>query len=687
MRKDSVSLRELCYYLFFGLMIAAKGMGLDSGDGLYYALSAAALFCVVCKLCLTRYTRRELALTILLCLLSFAAWRNSGRLGIVLSVLAVVGMKDIEPCRLFRTGLLLFGAAFFLTVCLAASGVIPNPLVVHAKGKLGEVIRWGMGFSTGNVFHISYFIFAVLFAYHRGRRYGIKNMLWLMGGNLLVFVFSLSYTGVAVTACYLLLNLYAVRRTNFNRAERVLCRLPLPLCLLFSFGAPFLLPFPLGQKLNVLLQARPAFSYYYLTSQPITLFGNRMKDVPNFWIIMDNGYVYILMTFGVIAFLLFTGAYAMLIERYVKKSAGAELAVIFSFLLYGIMEQFISNAFMNVSIFFMGALLFHKEEKTEKAVLGQGEQEKAALGDEMPGQAVTRDGASEKAAVREGNPENTAPGDRKHGKMSFWEKEAPLPGWLGRTGDRRMMLWRTGTSPDSSSGALSRGAEAGMEKGSGRIAFAVEGIRERKRSIAVFGCAAGALLCICYFVFSERPVYVTVPASALPSVDAQSVLVHTNLPCESEEELKSLMERYGEAVCEKAREAGGRTEELLEFSLPQSVYEMEDYRTFRIRLLQGVCGMAQEDYRTLLEKLLSETVGEREELGLKADAVYAEQVGKDFGTDRIEHMKDAGSYMIEKDGNIVNVEIARSVILVLLAGTVMGCAAAGAAAVGRSRRR
>ncbi len=365
-------IKELSYYLFFGIMVFAKGIGLDSGDRLYYWLGAAACLCVACKLVLTKYSRKQVAVMGLLCLLALAAWRNSGRMGIVLSVLAIIGMKDMDLKKLFRLGAVIYGVSFAFTVLAAGFGMISNPLAVHEKGGI-EVIRWGMGYSTGNVFHASYFILAVFLCYTWGKDYGVKKLVGLLAGNLLVFLFSLSYTGVAVTAFYLLLNLYAVRRRRLSGAERLLCQLPLPLCLLFSFGTPFLLGHPAVQRLDELLQARLTFSAYYLQNQPITLLGTRMKDIPNFWIIMDNGYVYCLMTFGVVtALLLFTG-YGVLIGRYsglAFRPGGTygpgegdgerlqELAIIFSCLLYGIMEQFITNAFMNLSLLFLAELLF-----------------------------------------------------------------------------------------------------------------------------------------------------------------------------------------------------------------------------------------------------------------------------------------------------------------------------------------
>lgn len=365
-------LMKLSYYLFFAIMVFAKGVGLDSGDKIYYVLSAIACVCVIVKLVLTKYNEKQAAAMILLCLIAFVAYRNSGRMGIVLSVLAIVGMKDMELSKLFHLGAIIYGISFCSTVLLSATGLIHNPLVVHEKGNIGEIIRWGMGYSTANVFHISYFILCVFLVYTWKRKYSLTRLLLLMLGNILVFVFSLSYTGVAVTTFYLFLSFYAIRKERLNIVEKIICQFPLPLCLLFSFAGPFLLKYPVMQKVDQMVQARLSFSQYFLQNQPITLFGTRMKDIPSFWVIMDNGYVYIFMTFGIIVFALFCIGYALLIAKYSginkEKERLPELAIIFSFLLYGIMEQFISNAFMNLSLLFMGELIFSNVEKLNSII-------------------------------------------------------------------------------------------------------------------------------------------------------------------------------------------------------------------------------------------------------------------------------------------------------------------------------
>jgi hypothetical protein len=710
--------KELAYYLFFGLMVFAKGIGLDSGRKSYYVLSAAACICIFCKLILTKYNIRQILAVGFLGLLAFAAYRNSGRMGILLTVLAIIGIKDMDIKKLFRLGLAIYGCSFAFTIIAAKLGLIYNPMAVHEKGGM-ELIRWGMGYSTGNVFHVSYFMLTVYLCYTWGRKYNFKKMLVLMAGNLAVFFYSLSYTGILVTAFYLLISLYAAGKerayerkfciggeSNKERCagegcgkgrcagkecgkgkcageewgkercakeergkrrwtgkkggkgkydeetgagkkcsagklsawERILCQLPLPLCLLFSLGGPFLLDNPFMQKVNVWLQARLAFSAYFLQNQPITLFGARMKNIPNFWIIMDNGYVYIMMTFGLVAFGLFCAGYAILIARYSKKGRLQELAMIFSFLLYGIMEQFISNAFMNLSLLFMGEVLF-------------GTQEQGEVPGEIPGKVP-------------GEVPSEVPGKVPVGKGHI---SLEFKGEEDRTGGFR--LWLTGLA----------------------IGIGVTGF---------------------YLALVPRKEYVAARLDTVLYVDAQSVQIGAENEGNTEEGLMEGMESFRELATKKdsleivigetGLEERISAEELaaaMEFSVPAGVKESGRLDTFRMRILELYCDISEEEYGRLLEGVLGhtgmpgdETVSLQKpalEPGAEAEeslavqqeqqaleqvseyalpqrmedgsytvkgGIYAERVGRSFGEDRIEHISGKEQYFIEKTGSIVKLE-------------------------------
>lgn len=610
--------------MFFILMLAAKGLGLDSGDKLYYVLSGAAFICVAVKLCLTQCNKKELTVLTGLCLLAVLAYINSGRLGIVLSILAIIGMKDMDIKKLFRLGLTVYGITFTITIISAALGIIPNAFVVHAKGSLGEVIRWGMGFSTGNVFHESYFILVVLIVYNMEKKYGIKQFLWLMAGNLLVFVFTFSYTGISVTAFYLILNLYAVRRKQLGKIEWLLAQLVLPLCILVSFVSPFLLEMEIGQRLNTLLQARPAFSHYYLTNQPITLFGTRMIDIPNFWTIMDNGYVYIFMTFGIVVFVLFCSGYAGTVFRYGNRGkrgqepyGNRELAVIFSYMVYGVMEQFISNAFMNLSLFFLGECMF--------------------------------------CVLQAGRP------------LHLQQRGIPalLTAWgNGEISSRRVDVIHH------------------------EVKKAKQVIRKKKKAEMAAGLATGILVLAVFALNGEKAEYVTVPITTVNSIDARSVMFQTDRVYDDKSSLETVMDKYNaiaitdeilQTAIDKATLAYDEVKQLtpekirdiMEFSLSLHVQESKIYDSFRLRLLESYHDIPEGAYAVILEEIAVE-LQDSGDASITVGQIYEENIGKSFGNERIEHIRDREKYFVEKAGNTVRIENIRTGITRILLGCVFG---------------
>lgn len=614
-----VNRKELCYYLFFVLMLAAKGMGLDSGDKLYYVLSLSALFFLAGKMCLTKYNKKEILAIGLLGLIAFLAYINSGRLGILLSVLAIIGIKDINLKKLLRLGLVVFGTAFAATILAAMFGLTPNAFVVHEKSGLGEVIRWGMGFSTANVLHESYFILAALITYNTGEKYGMKQAVYLMLGNLLVFLFSLSYTGVFLTGFYLILNFYVIKRKSMSRVEALLEQLLLPFCLAFSFIAPFFAEKGLGNKINLLLQARPAFSYYYLTNQPITLFGTRMKDIPYFWVVMDNGYVYFLMTFGIVAFALFCFGYAGMIADYsgmIKKKGEkaeirkSELAMIDSFLLYGVMEQFISNAFMNLSLFFLGAFLFQRLAGGKAFRL----QESGVCA-----RAVTW---GEKTVI------NLEPLERK------------LIRWRGR-------------------------------------------IENERKKIVCIGALGGVAFIIGYALFSDKAEYVTVPITSVNYVDAKSILFQAKENYPDKTGLRKEIKKYRDIVSseeflEEVIDKLGvdnltpqMIRDIQEFTLPQYVHESRVYDTFRLRLLESYHDIPPKTYEAILREILV-LLNEYENTVKVKGEIYTERIEKSHGTDRIEHIEEKEKFFVEKNGTIVIIENIRTGIEMCMAGILLG---------------
>lgn len=354
-----LNIGQLSFWVFFLLMLVAKAVGLDSGRKLYLILSAVSILFIAVKLLLTDYSFRELAVAIALLLLSGVAYYNSGRMGIVLSMLAIVGMKGLKARDLLKKGMVVYGVFLVGTVVLAMLSIIPNPYIVHEKGALGEAIRYGMGFSTANVFHESLFVLMVLIVVSKFDSFNIKRAILMMLANILAVIYTLSYTGFLVSTLFIALSLYIKYRRQLSILEKFLIWLITPVCIAFSLIAPYFVNTSIGNVLDRALQARLSFSYFFMSHYQIPILGQRMKEVPLSWIIIDNGFVYILMTFGLIIFILFSGGYLWTTATYLRKNVYKERVVAMSaMMVYGITEQFINNSFMNVTLFFVGEMLW-----------------------------------------------------------------------------------------------------------------------------------------------------------------------------------------------------------------------------------------------------------------------------------------------------------------------------------------
>lgn len=365
MQTERIRISELFYYLFFGLMLFAKGVGLYDGQPVFKILLVLALAAWAGKMVTTLYTPREAVWIFLLLVLGVSIYLISGEKGALLYILMVTGLKNMPMERVFKAGLVCWGLSYIVMTVLYAAPMFDGPFKIHEKYGMGMVIRWGLGYSHPNVLHISYFTLTVFIIMAFKAHYTWKTAAALMLGNLLVFFYSLSSTGVIIVTAYLMLNLYWVYRKKFNRAETALIQLVLPVFLVYSLLAPVLTDGKVFEILDKLTNTRLRLAKHFLTTQPVTLFGTRLSAIITDKLTMDNSYVFAFVTYGAVLFVLIMVGYFILINRLCKDQKGAELSVILSSLFAGLTEPFLFNtSFKNMSLLFFKDLLFEKKEGT-----------------------------------------------------------------------------------------------------------------------------------------------------------------------------------------------------------------------------------------------------------------------------------------------------------------------------------
>lgn len=366
-----VTLAEACYFGFFILLSITKGLGLYEGQKLFELLVFPALVLGIVKILITPYTKRQWVVQTVLLVLTAVVFYNSHERGILFLAFTVLGMKNISVKKVFHVGLWVWSLCAVVLSIFSFFRLEHTVYRVHAKMGLGHIFRWSLGFSHPNILHITYLALCAFIIYELEEHYGFRHFICMMAGNVLVFLYSISYTGFGIVAVLLMGGLYVRLRPRFCIVEKVLANLVLPVCLALSFVAPFYLYNNRWayyvQKLNFILNTRIWLAEQFLRSEYRSLFGADISKVVKSSMTMDNSYVWGYINYGLIAFGLIIAGYFGLLFYDTYKQRTRELVILICFLGAGWTEPLLFNtSFKNVTLIFLGGLLFLSKDGIEE---------------------------------------------------------------------------------------------------------------------------------------------------------------------------------------------------------------------------------------------------------------------------------------------------------------------------------
>lgn len=359
----SLSTEELFFYICVAIMMGAKGLGLTEGQKNFTLcmIAAAVSWCI--KMCLTSYTLKEWLILSLSMIIGSIIYLRTGEKAALAAVMFVVGMKNISLGRLMKVCLGVWGITFLTAIAMGLLGIQEGVIVVHEKLGLGPIIRYSLGFTHPNVLHVSYFILVMLIIYVM-RPQG-KRLYWLIFflllGNLYIFLYSISYTGIIIVGIYLFMCLYFDLRKKCGNLEKII----LHCVFLFSVAFPIMGPFVLKGKafifFNKLLSTRFELVYNIFRENQLSLFGTRIRISinPGTHLTLDSSFAYLLMNYGIVAFIFFVTLYFLVVHYCISHNRLQETAILLSVAVAGITEQFLFNlSFKNITLFIMGSILF-----------------------------------------------------------------------------------------------------------------------------------------------------------------------------------------------------------------------------------------------------------------------------------------------------------------------------------------
>ncbi|MGN1159540.1 MAG: hypothetical protein ACI4SE_05020 [Lachnospiraceae bacterium] len=370
-RRITVSVGEILYWLFWGALLFAKGIGLYDGQTVFKLVLVFAGLCFLLKFSVETYTITEILKIIAVIGLTGLTYVVSGEKGMLLYGLMMVGMKYVDTRRLFAVGTILWTLAFLGLTISSLFHMEDTIYKVHTKLGLGHIFRWGLGYSHPNVLHVSYIVLAMFIIYILGERFRIKHAVYLFIGNCIVFLYSVSYTGFLVFMCLLAGRMYLFVRKKLNKAEKIILQLVFPLCVTVSLIFPLIATGKVFDIVNKILNTRLALAKYYLVPEFISLFGTRVSEITTSTLTMDNAYLFAFITYGIVPFAILCLATVWMIYRLLKEDKYLEVLITLIIAIGGLTEPFLYNtSFKNLSFLFLGAMLFEKKaEKKEYALV------------------------------------------------------------------------------------------------------------------------------------------------------------------------------------------------------------------------------------------------------------------------------------------------------------------------------
>ena len=358
----SITVSEFLYLISFAILCVGKALGLYEGMPVFNWIMTAALLILVLKILLTDYTRVEWIIMTAAIVVAFFVYHNTGEKGMLVNVLMMCGLKRVSEKRIFRVGFTIWSIGFLLLMWLTESGIRPETYYMHDKSGIGYMLCHALGYSHPNVFHVTYLVLAAYLIYLIGsgvrRKAKITVSILLLAGNFYIFLYSGSFTGFIATCFFIFLYLYFSFRRQFTWFEKGMILFFLPACELFSIAGPVLLKGRVFEAINRLTNTRYYLSRYFLTQQPITLFGTRFVT-PNYRYTMDCSYVYLFMQLGIVPFLAISIILFLTIKDAILHNRYTRLTIILGLCAAGVTEPFLFNlSFRNLTLLFAGEYLF-----------------------------------------------------------------------------------------------------------------------------------------------------------------------------------------------------------------------------------------------------------------------------------------------------------------------------------------
>ena len=359
----------VAFYVYFAINILMKAFSYDHGDNIYKWFFYTALIFWGIKMITTTYTMREIfwiaAMFGIGMMLSVIAKQNMW----LLTIMTVVAMKNCRFSVITQIAVWLRAAGVVILVGGSLLGIFN--IGEQTKLDSGYVEQHVYGFAMGepNTAFLTVFLALLLVLYYN---YEKLNVMWCgVTALIALFFYKVTFCRTGVLVFFFCWALIFFEKLVKNKKIKAILVCSVPVGAVFSMVTTIFYNgnHALLYKINHLVSGRVYIMNTYFKDQGLSLLP-RTQEIfyTSYHGLIDNSYMHVTFYAGILVAALFFWLIMKTMFKLYRMECYKELVMIGTLALYGVLEQFVLNGFMNIFILLCGILLYPDilEEKHEK---------------------------------------------------------------------------------------------------------------------------------------------------------------------------------------------------------------------------------------------------------------------------------------------------------------------------------
>lgn len=287
----------------------------------YFCLMIVMVFSLMCIIS-KRYTKIFLFLNVAIFIFALISYRISGNSDIFTSILLIMLAWKIDLDEILKVIFNVRFIVFIFIVFLSLIGILDIGTIATTSADKGVLLGYGHANTfAGSAGILIFLMFAI-------NRYRIKNYHYIIAliTDILIFYFSRSRTALMLISFVIICVICIKSSQDFNRQILKMSKFFLPslfivlftlILMQFKSIAPHFL-----QIVDKVMNGRIVLSCMNLSYYPITLLGKKIDisyiAASNTYYALDNGYIYVLIHYGIIGLVIIAGLQQFAILRCVR---------------------------------------------------------------------------------------------------------------------------------------------------------------------------------------------------------------------------------------------------------------------------------------------------------------------------------------------------------------------------------